>query len=59
MNVLLMLRILFVADRNVFADAYLAPNSENGYKAKSHFYPPYVVETPTSETTTYGGYFML
>ena len=48
----------FVADTNLFSDAYLVLRSENGYKAKSQNYTPECCGFYTHETTTSWGKIM-
>jgi len=50
---------VFVADRNVFVDAYLVSGSENGYKAKSRKSTTICCGFCFDETTTYGGFLCL
>ena len=45
----------FVADRNVFIDAYLVSNAENGYKVKFQKSTTICCGFYSDETTTYGG----
>ena len=52
-------RFGFVADKNVFVDAYLVFSTENGYKGKSRKSTTICCGFCTNETTTYGGILCL
>ena len=48
----------FVADRNVFVDAYLVLDFENGCKAESRKSTTICCGFYSDKTTTYGGIFI-